>query len=89
MHEKKKSNTSSIIILTTQGQVNGVLNRVHVSISGLGQRIGCGLTKSLPGNGCGRIERAWARGGDVGHLCNQPQRLDGWKMNGGAERGEK
>ena len=64
-HEKKKSNTSSIIILTTQGQVNSVLNRVHVSISGLG------------------------RGGDVGHLCNQPQRLDGWKMNGGAERGER
>ena len=88
-HEKKKSNTSSIIILTTQGQVNSVLNRVHVSISGLGQQIGCGLTKSLPGNGCGRIDRAWARGGDVGHLCNQPQRLDGWKMNGGAERGER
>jgi len=66
-HEKKKSNTSSIIILTTQGQVNS----------------------GLPGNGCGRIDRAWARGGDVGHLCNQPQRLDGWKMNGGAERGER
>jgi len=63
--------------------------RSRDSLSGLGQQIGCGLTKSLPGNGCGRIDRAWARGGNVGHLCNQPQRLDGWKMNGGAERGER
>jgi len=58
------------------------------SIRGLGKQIGCGLTQGLPGNGCGRIDRAWARGGNVGHTCNQPQLLEGWRMNGGAERGE-
>ena len=44
--------------------------RSRGSLSGLGQKIGCGLKESLPGNGCGRIDRAWAWGGDVGHICN-------------------
>jgi len=63
--------------------------RSRDSLSGLGQQIGCGLTASLPGNGCGGIDRAWARGGDVGRICNQPQRLEGWRIHGGAERGER